>query len=314
MSIIHELIFKITKLAGKVREHINTHRYQSILLDKANVWNQLCSSLDVIDDTKDAINSYLDIDHTKDTGTKYLSTYGILQALFIQQDALKNLSECFDIDFDKDQRLQKIRYLRNASVGHPTKLIRDKKSYYFHISRPSLKKEGFDLIQYDGSKSAKFIRVNILELIQDQLEVIVDKYRIVVNELIEIDQQHKEMFMGNNLQDIFHSGIDYSFQKVSSGIEASTGGDKEWGESNLKIIREAYNEFKNELSKRNELNDWTAHELNEYFHAISRIEEFYSDETDWITTTDAHIFVDYIRTNHKNFVTIAKEIDETYSE
>ncbi|MCH2451069.1 MAG: hypothetical protein MK198_13105 [Gracilimonas sp.] len=314
MSILHELTYKVTELAGEVREHINTHRYQSVLLDKANVWNQICSSLDVIDDTKDAINSYIDIDYPKESGAKYLSTYGILQALFIQQDALKHLSESFEIEFEKDQKLKKIREIRNAAIGHPTKLTRDKKLYYFHISRPSLKKDGFDLIQYDGSKSAKFIRVNILDLIQEQLEVIVDKYKFVVNELKEIDKNHKEKFMGNSLQEIFHSGMDYSFQKISSGIESSTYGDKEWGHSNLKIIREAYEKFKNELSNRNELNDWTTHELNEYFHAISRLEEFYSDKSDWITATDARIYLDYISTNHNNFVEIAKEIDEAYSE
>jgi hypothetical protein len=314
MSIIAELTYKVTKLAGEVREHINTHRYQSVLLDKANVWNQICSSLDVIDDTKDAINSYIDLDYSNESGAKYLSTYGILQALFIQQDALRHLSESFEIEFEKDQKLKKIREIRNAAIGHPTKLTRDKKSYYFHISRPSLKKDGFDLIQYDGSKSAKFIRVNILNLIQEQLEVIVDKYKIVVNELKEIDKKHKENFMGNSLQEIFHSGMDYSFQKISSGIEPSTYGDKEWGNSNLKIIRKAYEKFKDELSERNELNDWTTYELNEYFHAISRLEEFYSDNSDWITATDAHIYLDYISTNHKNFVEIAKEIDEAYSE
>ena len=56
-------------------------------------WSKLCSSLDVIGDTAQAFDSYLKIDEPESLGEKYLNIYGVLQALFIQQDAVTHFSE-----------------------------------------------------------------------------------------------------------------------------------------------------------------------------------------------------------------------------
>lgn len=47
LSALHE----ITQLEDKVRDFINTGRYQVELLTSRNTWNQICSSLGVIGDT-----------------------------------------------------------------------------------------------------------------------------------------------------------------------------------------------------------------------------------------------------------------------
>lgn len=307
------MIEEIHKLARKVRDHINTHRYQSVLIAKSDVWNQICSSLDVIDDTLCAITSYLETDFPEEDGAKYVSIYGILQALFIQQDALKNLSEAFDINYTEDEKLKYIREIRNASIGHPTKLTRKKSVYYFHLARHSISKEGFELFQYSGT-GTKRIQVNLIDLIEQQLGAIKNKYLTIVEELKEMDEKHKEEFKENSLQDIFHSGMSYSFQKVSSGIEAVVKGNKEWGRANLEIIADVYNKFKDELIARRELNDWIEHDLNRFFHALKRLEEFYENSDSWMTKHDAHIYLDYMINQHDEFVDIAKEIDEAYVE
>ena len=43
-------ITEINQLTESVRNHINTHRYQVVLLENSDKWNQICSSLDVIGD------------------------------------------------------------------------------------------------------------------------------------------------------------------------------------------------------------------------------------------------------------------------
>ena len=97
MSDIGLSIARVRELEESVRSHINTHRYQSVLLEDSNSWNQICSSLDVIGDTVCSIESYQSQPFPDETGMKYIVTYGILQALFIQQDALRHLSEAFEI-------------------------------------------------------------------------------------------------------------------------------------------------------------------------------------------------------------------------
>ncbi|MEA2583880.1 MAG: hypothetical protein QOF33_1965, partial [Thermomicrobiales bacterium] len=113
---------------AKIRDHINGPRLNYILSRNSGKWNQLCSSLDIVEDTQLAIDAYCAADDSADgtnrnVGQQYLALYGLLQALFLQQDASAHLCEALDIPFDlKDfPRLDAIRDVRNASIGHPTK-------------------------------------------------------------------------------------------------------------------------------------------------------------------------------------------------
>lgn len=75
---INTLAAEINELTDSVRDHINTHRYQSVLLDDSKTWNQICSSLDVIGDSLYAVESYDAKSFPEDVGLKYIYTYGIL--------------------------------------------------------------------------------------------------------------------------------------------------------------------------------------------------------------------------------------------
>lgn len=309
---VEEAIHKIHDLASSVRKHINTHRYQSILIEKSGYWDQICSSLDVIDDTLLTIKSYLSTNFPDDPGVKYLFIYGILQALFLQQDALRHLSEAFKVDYNVSKNLKKIREIRNAAIGHPTKLNRKGETYHYHLSRPSLNKVGFKLLQYSKSDSVRFLNVDIQLSIKDQLNEIIKKYTSIVEKLNHVDKTHKEKFQNNRLQDIFHSGLGYSFQKIASGIEAYSYGDKEWGQQNLNIVIDAFKKFNKALIDRNELNNYIEYELNEYFHALNKLEEYFNGNSKWMEKTDAHIYYTYIFHKHDYFLSIAIEIDEEY--
>lgn len=311
---IEEAIQKIHGLARSVRTHINTHRYQSILIEKSGYWDQICSSLDVIDDTLLTIESYINTEFPNDPGVKYLFIYGVLQSLFLQQDALSHLSESFDVDYEISDNLKKVREIRNAAIGHPTKLNRKGETFYYHLSRPSLHKDGFKLLQYSESDSVRFIEVDINLTINDQLNEIIKKYEAIVEKLNQVDKEHKEKFRNNRLQDKFHSGLGYSFQKIASGIESHTDGDKDWGYHNLEIVIDAFKEFKEALISRNELNNYIEYELNEYFHALNKLEEYFNGDSKWMEKPDAHIYHEYIFRKHDYFVSVAKEIDEAYLE
>jgi hypothetical protein len=78
----------ISDLEHKIRNYINRPRKQSKLLKDSTAWNMLCSCLDVIGDTELAIQAYKDFKNLKKDGFKYLTVYGILQTLFLQQDAI----------------------------------------------------------------------------------------------------------------------------------------------------------------------------------------------------------------------------------
>jgi hypothetical protein len=309
---INAQVEQIEKLTDSVRDHINTHRYQAVLLEDSKIWNQICSSLDVIDDSLYAVQSYNAAEYPEDTGLKYIYTYGILQALFLMQDALRHLSEAFNFHFEKSKTLLEIRNLRNASIGHPTKQDQKGKRYYNYISRISMSKTGFDLMRSTGDREHSFIDVNLAKVCSDQLNGVIEIYSKITVKLEEIDRMHKEKFKDSPLVDIFHSGMGYLFGKISQGIHSHSYGDREFGYRNLGMLKGTYEKFKEALIERKELNEYTEFDINEYFHALSRLDGYLSGSDASMEEFDARIYLSYLRHEHEHFLAIAKEIDNEY--
>jgi len=309
---VSALVAEINRLSDSVREHINTHRYQSVLLDDSKTWNQICSSLDAIGDSLCAVESYDAEEFPEDIGLKYIYTYGILQALFLMQDAIRHLSEAFNISYELTETLKEIRRARNASIGHPTKQDEKGKRYYNFISRISMTKSGFDLLRSSGDREHSFTRVDIAKACSDQLQGVIDAYEKIAQRLKEADRMHKEKFKGSPLADTFHSAMGYFFEKVSQGIHSHSYGDREFGHRHVDLVKDTYEKFKAALVERNELNEYIEFDLNEYFHALSRLDEHLSGGDTSMEEADARIYLSYLRHEHEHFVQIAKEIDEEY--
>jgi hypothetical protein len=167
---IFNLINEIHKNKAQIYEYINTTRHQHKLIKDLNIWNQICSSLDVLDDTILSIEDYLKSKFPSKAGLKYIYTYGILQSLFIQQDSVRNLSEAFSVSFKYCETLKRIRDIRNSSIGHRQKQDKNKNVYYNYISRISLDKECFTLQQANVNQpNDVFAEINIFNLIKEQL-------------------------------------------------------------------------------------------------------------------------------------------------
>lgn len=303
---------QIEELTESVRDHINTHRYQSVLLEDSKIWNQICSSLDVIGDSLYAVGSYDAVEFPEDLGLKYIYTYGILQALFLMQDALRHLSEAFNIPFEISKTFLEIRNLRNASIGRPTKQDQKGERYYNYISRISMSKTGFDLMRSTGDREHSFLNVDLTKACSDQLNGVIEIYRKITEKLDEIDRMHKEKFKDSPLVNIFHSGMGYLFEKISQGIHSHSYGDREFGHRHVGLVKETYEKFKAALEERKELNEYTEFDIKEYFHALSRLDGYLSGSDTSMEEADARIYLSYLRHEHKHFLSIAKEIDEEY--
>lgn len=229
------LIRQVGDLEKVIRDHINTHRYQVDLLRDSSNWNQICSSLDVIGDTMFAIGSYGASEFPKDSGLQYIYTYGLLQSLFLQQDALRHLSEAFDIQLNPSPTLMEIRGIRNASIGHPTKQNQKGERYYNYISRMSMSKHGFDLLRHSEHRNFDVVNVDIPAMVQKQLAEVISGYTVISDKLEEADRMHKKRFKSSLLRDVFPSAMGYFFEKIGQGIWAHSPGDREFGRSNLRM-------------------------------------------------------------------------------
>ena len=81
------------------------------------LWHMLCSCMDTIEDTEEALESFLKLDiDSSDEGRNYLRIYGALQALFVQQDAVKNLHDALKIPYTEDKALGSVYILSSESL------------------------------------------------------------------------------------------------------------------------------------------------------------------------------------------------------
>lgn len=315
MNNIEESLVKFFDIESEVRNHINTHRYQKVLISELDNWSQICSSLDTLGDTGLALKSYFNSDFPTESGLSYIYTYGLLQALFIQQDAMNHLSEAFEVPYELSDELKSIRAVRNASIGHPTKNRVQKTTYYNHISRISMSKGGFTLARYYDEGESEFIDVNFKNIVETQLIGINNAYALISGKLREIDEQHRAKFMEKPLADILHSTMVYMFEKVGQAIYSPSNSNISFGLSMLESIEQTYNNFQSALQDRNELLDHTRYELDEYFHGIKRVKAFLTNtNVSDFSESDARIFLFYLQKCHKSFERLAREIDEGYVE
>ena len=196
----------------EIRDFVNEPRKHYGLFQDKPMFFQLSSSMDVIEDTELAIQAYAKKEFGEDNrkGNLYLAIYGLLQAIYVQQDAIMNLSESLGIPertiFSYD-RLVEIRNIRNDTIGHPTKRDygnknKDKRkrlSYHF-MTWLSLSKNGFDLLSFSNEDSHESRHISTGELISDQRKYITEILEKMKNKLRDEENDHKAKFRNEKLK------------------------------------------------------------------------------------------------------------------
>jgi len=155
----------------EIREIINRNGgefYDEYFKNHLDDWNVLCASMDTIVDTTLAIDYFKETGIGQDDGEKYLRLYGLLQAVYMQQDAIKFLFQIIKKCFDEKNELRdwnvyqkenwnELRRYRNLSVGHPieNKTFERGKTKRGFISRLSISSDEFQLLIYDAETSGE---------------------------------------------------------------------------------------------------------------------------------------------------------------
>ena len=174
----------IPEVETEIRDIISSPRRQFAIMQDRRAWYQLCAALDVLGDTQLAIDSFPSIASQSD-GELYLIIYGLLQAMFLQQDAVAHLAEAVNIPVTDHAGLKAVRDIRNDVVGHPTKRGGNNTFTTHTISRWSLSKVVFEV--YSSDKDAKSFRqraIAIDELIENQRAGIEKQVAAVRDELL----------------------------------------------------------------------------------------------------------------------------------
>ena len=171
-----EIMTDISTQLTRIRDVINVIKVTDELAKNRRNWLILTSSLDAVEDTELAIESYSKHFGTSmDFASGYLEVYGVLQAMYVQQDAVRNIFKAMNIPLDRNDDLETIRLARNIAIGHPTES--GKSSYY--ITRLSMQWERFTLLKagHKSSEENSRIEVDLNRNIEIQKQIIYENLK-----------------------------------------------------------------------------------------------------------------------------------------
>lgn len=316
----------MNKYMERIRWFINDRRKQYILFKNRPAWAQLCSSLDVIGDSVLAIESYSALRLQSEPGPMYLVMYGLLQALVLQQEAVRNMCEAlgFKEDIKKYPGLSEIREIRHDTAGHPTKTkpikAKDRPEAYHHISRITLGPDGFQLLSHyrDGRSEMRYI--NIPKLLKDQEKYVSQILRKVIKHLEAEMATHKEKFRDENLVDCFPEVWGYHTEKMSEGTYKVDKAHAIWADASLLSIKEMLERFRKALARRGielDTDDSVKYLYEDLEYPLAELEAFFEAVREGrnpnIDHRAAYIFTYYVRAKLGELREIAEEIDKDYA-
>jgi hypothetical protein len=168
-------VTKTIEAAERFRDAVNDRDYATRLESDRPKWHQLCAAMDALTDTAMAVAAFSELPPTEHKGELYLRTYGLLQCLFVQQDAVLTAAAVLGAKCDLLDRLGTIRDMRNATIGHPAKKTRGVERGSFGIVQATLEAGGFEWYPFDLKRWEAGERprpVVFAELIAEQERVI----------------------------------------------------------------------------------------------------------------------------------------------
>jgi hypothetical protein len=301
------------ELARNIRKLcIQPWKRELLFADKTK-WRKLWASIDLINDTHEAIDYYSQIPESKFSEGGYLYVYGVLQALFVQQDAARSLNQSLfgkDINFKKDHpQLYVIREHRNNSIGHPSSRGKNDSESFHVINGTSIIKSGFEFISHFPSenKSFQISNVDLDRCIETQSNLITNILEKVMDKLNQDFEQHKKNFKGEPLIEIIGNDLDYSISKLYEFESPLLP-------KNHKYISETYENIKEGIKKRyTNLRAIPGVQLTceRIDYILERLQKdlINSKNNDHL---ELEIFVDALKNHFDELIEMVKEIDREF--
>ena len=162
----------IQELSLSVRDIVYDPRMEHIFMDSSARRYRIACCMETVEDAQVAVEAYRQLESSRewvDKGNLYLVVYGVLQAMYIQQDALMNLAKALDFPYriDRYPGLKKVREVRNKIVGHPTDYGRGRTESWYAINRRSLSLDSFKVLESTDQGHNQMIQIDIRETLSD---------------------------------------------------------------------------------------------------------------------------------------------------
>jgi hypothetical protein len=306
---------RITDLEQQIRLLINAPRKHLAIFQDSAEYHKLCSCLDVIGDTELAFHAHEEMSDGARPGSSYVLAYGFLQALFLQQDAVRNLYEALQLPSESDPLLTEIREVRNDAIGHPTKRGGGKGKSFTHISRPSISKAGFQLMTVEPNKWPPMFRyVSFKSLLDTQHAQLEKALEALLQALRKEEMEHREQFRDEKLAAIFPVVLHYYFEKVYES--ARERGAWEYGALHVSLISEIVETFKAALVRREIAGAYPGveYQLKLLEYPLAQLGEYFAEKGEGrLNAYDAEIFTSFVEHEMSKLQEMALELDAEYA-
>jgi hypothetical protein len=277
-----------------------------------------------VGNTEDAIGAYLEkaerSGETARTGGSrdYLGVYGVLQALVVQQDAVRAVARGAGFSTGGvDPRLQEIRNIRNLSVGHPTRAAKHPGKPSSFIVQISMSPSGFKLLSLFDDGSQEVRTIDLLARIAEQRIMMAETINEARNRLQDKDREHRRKYRSLMLTDTL-SDVRYHMGKVYDLIHSKEGRRHaaELGALHLPSIVKSLKKAESDLRKRGDFESYEATlapSLEVAHHCAERLSAYfdgsYSPDNAHL---DAEAFYRALSGIVDDFKSLLQDVDEEY--
>lgn len=316
---------------SKIRELTNKLILKSLLLKDQKKWNLMCGSLDAIESTQLAVDSYncLDKDNSKDVGFEFLIVYGLFQAFYVQQDSVLNLCKSMDITLPDFRtvypKLYKIRQLRNKGIGHPTPNKKDKTKDTHSIL---IEGDSIEIFSYTQAGEFSFTTYKISDCIEEQNQSLCEIIQQVIEKMKSREKEHKDKYMQKKLSDCFPDDYQYRIGKIFEAINLIDVKDPEESKaqrigregrislafSHAETLIEAIDKFDGEFTERGLQDVYVYIEIEHSKYPLEKLREYFSPTSQSsINSQDARAYADSAEIHILELVKHAQNLDSEYS-
>ncbi|HUO50808.1 MAG TPA: hypothetical protein VMU25_04570 [Candidatus Paceibacterota bacterium] len=300
-----------------IRDFINQNRIKEGLLKNKPLFYQLCSCMDMVEDSQSAIESFGKRKEDAEKGLVYLQIFGLLQALFLQQDAALNLAESlqFEVKLNDFPKLKEIREIRNDAAGHPTKrsLPGQPPHSWNFIIQHSMGYESFEVLCWHAPEGHKNTLVKTREVINDQRKYILEILERTYKEIKRRDNEYKTIFNMKKVENVFPGTMGYMCEKMFSAVEhidELTLG--EYGATGLLNVLLKYEEALKERGISIETYPGVELTFKEVQYPLKKLKQHFLKEIT-LEKDEAYIFVHFVREKMFALKNMARELDEEFA-
>jgi hypothetical protein len=264
----------LTTSLSEIRERVHRKSHQYFAFDSNRIEkakrNKFYGATDALLDTELAASNYGRIVAAFATcaGAKLLACYGFLQVLYVQQDAVRTLSDAVGLKWhpNDDDRLKFIRDTRNRLSGHPASAAKSPRTSSAIIPDRNINPEGFrGHVYYDDGFAD--VEVTVESFLRDNEERLTAQMREIEAKMDDAERRFRIEEATRLFSSRLEDGFSYLLQRLH--CELGDAGRVPQAQSHAQMIREVMIELQRDLAHRRFGSTASSHHIDRLFTGLN---------------------------------------------